>query len=172
MASDELQDAQWGLLAEAGLQVQRPQPCVTCSTFSHAPLLQQLITARSCALHPSCSQSLWSVPPPPAIPWGKWPRQTGQAAVGLPTTSFLSRAVTLWCYVQFLDSGYTFMSLKLPVPGKTVRASYSIIARSKAHWLLCNSPSQHAKGHMLLEASVIRAWELQSRSQLGLCFFH
>ena len=37
-------------------------------------------------------------------------------------------------------------------------ASYSIIARSKVHWrLLCNSPSQHAKAHLLLEASAIRA---------------
>lgn len=120
-------------------------------------------------MHTSCSQGPVVSPYHLATPGGwhrKWHRQTAQAAVGLPTDPF---SQGLWLGDAVFNSSeqlpYTFPeSESYLCQERLFGTSYSIIARSKVHWLLlCNSPRKHAKAHMLLKASVIRAWELQSR---------
>lgn len=160
MASAEVQDAQWGLLTEAGLQVQRPQQCVTSSTFTHAPSSAAANHCRvMCICIPAAAKSLWSVPTTLATPGESGPdRQLRQPSISPPVPFSQGLWLCDAVYNSLEQLPHTFYeSESYLCQERRFGVSYSIVARNKVHWLLCNSPSQHAKAHMLLEASAIRA---------------
>ena len=127
-------------------------------------------------MHTSCSQGPVVSPYHLATPGGwhrKWHRQTAQAAVGLPTDPF---SQGLWLGDAVFNSSeqlpYTFPeSESYLCQERLFSASYSIIARSKVHWLLLWIAQGNMQRHTCFSKPVSSELEnYKVGSQLGLCF--